>query len=121
MGDKLSGMIDIPKWRGEVGAVTVDTTANPTRPLVGQLRRNRRKKENRDQERPYSQQLHAVQVVRGAPCSVLLAGPMFSGYVPAAGALYAQKFSDRQRNEVLHSTADNANAAIEATISDDAR
>ena len=59
-------MLDMRMGRGEFEAVTVDSTVKPTRPLVGQLGRNKRKKEKREQSIPYAQQLHAVHVVRGA-------------------------------------------------------
>ena len=108
MDDKLFGTIDMRLGVGEFAPVAVD-------PPSGQLGRNKRKKGKRDQAIPYAHQLHAVQVVRGAPVSVLLAGPMFSGNIPAAGELYAQKFSARHRNALLYLNSDTANSRICAT------
>ena len=113
---KLSGMRDMRLGRGEFESDTVDSTAKPTRSLFGQLGRNKRKKEKRDHAIPYEQQLHAVHVVRGASGLVLLAGPMFSGNIPAGEALYAQKFSARQRTTVFYLSADTANSPIGATM-----
>ena len=113
---ELLGMLDMCLDRGEFESVTVDSTAKPTRPLVGQLGRNMRKKEKRDQAIQYAQQLQAVHVVRGASGSVLLVEPMFSENIPSDGVLYAQKFSDRRRDAVLYPIADTANSLLDAAM-----
>ena len=116
MDGKRLGVLDMCMGLGEFESATVGSTAKPARPLVGQLGHNKRKKEKREQAVPYAQQLHAAHVVRGASRSVLLVDPMFSGNIPVAGALYAQKFSDRRRNDVLYLSADTANSMIDATM-----
>ena len=116
MDAKLLGMLDMCVDRGEFESVTVDSTVKPTRPLVGQLRHNKRKKEKRDQAIPYAPQLHAARVVRGASGSVLLAEPIISENIPPAGVLYDQKFSDRRRGAVRYPSADTVNSLIEATM-----
>ena len=109
-------MVDMRLGRGEFESGTVDSTVKPARPLVGQLGRNKRKNEKREQAIPLAQQLPAVRVVRGASGSVLLAEPMFSGHIPASGVLYDRKFSDRRRNAVLYLIADTTDSLLGATM-----
>ena len=51
---------------GEFECIGIDCAAKPTRPLLEQTHRNRHRKLKESQAIPYADQIHAIQVVRGA-------------------------------------------------------
>ena len=75
-------------------------------PLVGQVGGNSKNKIKQKKVVTYNEQLHTVHVVRGPFGSVLLAQPMISESISAPGTLYADKFTQEQRDSVRFFRAD---------------
>ena len=72
----------------------VDCDAKPRALLLGQVCHNRQRVTKRSQASPYSDQLRAAHIARGARGDALLSDPTFSGNIAVADIRYMDKFTD---------------------------
>ena len=91
-------------------------TVKPTPPLFGQIGHNRRSAREISQAAPHAEQLRAVNLVRGVSGSVLMVEPMFSENVLAAGVMYRERFTKKQRRSVKYFCADSVSPLLFATM-----
>ena len=84
----------------------------PTRPLLGQTNHNRKRKLKESQAIPYHDQIHAIQIARGASGSVLCAEPVFSEKLDPIFNLHRGLFSVKQRNPVRFIASDKTSAEL---------
>ena len=97
---------------GESECIGIDCAVKPTRSLLGKTHRNTQRKVKESQAIPYADQIHAIQVVRGASGSVLCSEHAFSEKLDAIFNMYREVFSDQQRNSVNFITPDKPGAEL---------
>ena len=85
---RLAGHIELRRKGGEFENITAGCEVKPTLPPVGQIGRNRGCDRKISHSVPHAEQLRAVNLVRRAIGSVLMADPMFSENAVAAGRMY---------------------------------
>ena len=97
---------------GEFESISIDCTVKPTKPLVGQGSHNMPERAKREQAVPYSEQIHAIHVARGASGAVLCAEPMFSEKLSPIFNHYRDNFTDEQKGAVRYITSDKVSAEM---------